>query len=69
MNNKKKVSIAYVTIHWVIAVVWIITLFVDLTHEYVNSESFRVHIFCAITWNICAIVWTVRYLGYKRYNK
>ena len=69
MNDKKKVSIAYVAIHWVVAVVWIVNLFVDLTRENVNSESFRVHIFCAIAWNICAIVWTVRYLEYKRYNK
>lgn len=69
MNNKKKVSIAYVAIHWVAAIVWIINLLADLTHGYVNTESFRVHIFCTIVWSIAAIIWTVRYLEYKRYNK
>ena len=69
MNNKKKVSRNLVVINWINAVLWYIIFFIDLANGYATAESFRMHLLCAIGWSIIAIIWTVRYLEYKRYNK
>ena len=69
MNNKKKVSKNTVAINWINAVLWNIIFFKDLANGYATAESFRIHLLCAIAWDVCAIVWTARYLEYKRYDK
>jgi len=66
MDDKKKVNLAVVIINCICAVVWNINLFVDLTYGYTNSVSFALHIICAIVWDICAIVWILRYLKSKK---
>lgn len=68
MNEKKKVNLAVVIINCICAVVWNINLFVDLAYGYTNSVSYVLHILCAIAWDICAIIWIIRYLKYKRGN-
>lgn len=63
MDDKKNVNIAVVIITCICAVVWNINLFLDFAYGYTNSVSFVLHIICAIVWDICAIVWIVRYLN------
>ena len=50
------------------AVVWNINLIVDLAYGYTNTASFVLHIVCAIVWDICAVVWILRYLRDKKEN-
>ncbi len=66
MDDKKNVNIAVVIITCICAVVWNINLFLDFAYGYTNSVSFVLHIICAIVWDICAIVWIVRYLNTKK---
>ena len=69
MDDKKKVSIAVVILNCICAVLWNITLFVDLVYGYANSVSFVLHIFCAIVWDMCAVIWILRYLKSKKNNE
>ena len=69
MDDKKRVNLTVVIINCICAVVWNINLFVDLTYGYTNSISFVLHIICAIAWDICAIVWVVRYINTKKNNE
>lgn len=69
MDDKKKISIAVVIINCICAVVWNINLFVDLAYGYTNSVSFALHIICAIVWDICAVVWILRYRKSKKDNE
>lgn len=69
MDNKKKTNFAVMIITCICAVVWNINLLVDLTYGYTNSISFVLHIICAIAWDICAIVWVVRYINTKKNNE
>ena len=69
MDNKKKTNFTVMIINCICAVVWSINLFVDLTYGYTNSISFVLHIICAIAWDICAIVWVVRYINTKKNNE
>ena len=66
MDDKKNVNITVVIITCICAVVWNINLFLDFAYGYTNSVSFVLHIICAIVWDICAIVWIVRYLNTKK---
>ena len=68
MDDKKTVSMAVMIINCVCAVVWNINLFVDLAYGYTNSVSFVLHIICVIAWDICAVVWILRYCKLKRDN-
>jgi len=69
MGDKKKVSIAVLIIYCICAVAWNINLFVDLAYGYTNSVSFVLHIFCAVVWDICAVVWIIRYQKSKKNNE
>lgn len=69
MDDKKKVSIAVVILNCICAVVSNINLFVDLAYGYTNSVSFVLHILCAIVWDICALVWVLRYRKSKKSNE
>ena len=69
MDDKKKVSVTTVVINWIAAILWNITFFSNLVHGYATAESFRIHLLCAIAWDLCAIVWTARYLEFKRNNQ
>ena len=69
MDNKKKTNFAVMIINCICAVVWNINLFVDLAYGYTNSISFVLHIICAITWDICAIVWIILYISTKKNNE
>ena len=66
MDDKKNVNIAVVIITCICAVVWNINLFLDFAYGYTNAVSFVLYIICAIVWDICAIVWIVRYLNTKK---
>lgn len=69
MDDNKKVSIEVVIINCICAVVWNINLFVDLVYGYINAVLFVLHIVCAIAWDICAVVWIIRYLKSKKNNE
>ena len=69
MDDKKKVSIAVVIINCICAVVWNINLFVALAYGYTNPVSFVLHIVCPIAWDICAVVWIIRYVKSKKNNE
>ena len=66
MEKKDKVSIFAVVSTSICAIIWNILLFVDLYYGYSNNVSFVLHIVCAIVWDICAIVWIMRYLKSKK---
>ena len=69
MDSKKKGNLAVVIMNCICAVLWNINLFVDIAYGYTNSVSFVLHIICAIVWDICAIVWIVRYRKSKMDNE
>ena len=66
MERKDKASIFAVGSTSICAIIWNILLFVDLYYGYSNNVSFFLHIVCAIVWDICAIVWIMRYLKSKK---
>ena len=66
MERKDKASIFAVVSTSICAIIWNILLFVDLYYGYSNNFSFILHIVCAIVWDICAIVWIMRYLKSKK---
>lgn len=68
MDEKKKANLTVVIINCICAVVWNLNLFVDLAYGYTNTVSFVLHIVCAIVWDICAVVWILRYLRDKKEN-
>ena len=68
MDSKKKLSLSAVIIHCICAVVWNIILILDLAFGYTYSVSFALHILCAITQDICALIWIVRYINSKKHN-
>ena len=66
MQEKKAVSLSVVIINCICAVVWNINLIMDLAYGYTNTISFVLHIICAIVWDLCAVVWALRYLKSKK---
>lgn len=68
MEKKDTASIFAVVSTSICAIVWNILLFVDLYYGYSNNISFVLHIVCAIVWDICAIVWLMRYLKSKKHT-
>jgi len=66
MERKDKASIFAVVSTSICAIIWNILLFVDLYYGYSNNVSFVLHIVCSIVWDICAIVWIMRYLKSKK---
>ena len=62
MTKKKKVSLTLVIINCVCAVVWNINVFVDLAYGFPNA----LHMICALVWDACAVIWTIRYLKARR---
>ena len=66
MDEKKKVSLAVVIMHCVCAVTWNINLFLHLADGYTNSVALVGDIFCAIAWDIFAILWFLRYRKSKK---
>ena len=69
MDDKEKVSITVVILNCICAVLWSINLLIDLAYGYTNSVSFVLHIFCAIVWDMCAVIWILRYLKSKKNNE
>ena len=68
MDKEKKVSIAAVILNCICAVVWNINLFIDIAYGFTSSATFALHIFCAIGWDFCAVVWILRYIKSKKNN-
>ena len=63
MDKKKTVSTKVAMIlNCICAVVWNINVFVDLADGFPNM----LRMICAIIWDICAIVWILRYLKTKK---
>ena len=69
MDNNKKVGLTVVIMSCICAVLGNTNLFVDIAYGHTNSESFVLHTICAIVYNICAIVWILRYCKSKKDNK
>ena len=69
MDNKKKVSLAVVIINCLCAVLWNVTLFLDLVNGYTDSVAFMLHIVCAIVWDACAVIWIIRYKKSQKQNE
>ncbi|MBE6891585.1 MAG: hypothetical protein E7481_06110 [Ruminococcaceae bacterium] len=66
MDENKKVNIWVVVVTCFCAVVWNINLIVDFIYGYTNTVSFVLHIICAIAWDICAVIWIIRYINSKK---
>ena len=62
MNKTVGTGIALI-LACVCAVVWNINVFVDLSYGFTNW----LHIICAVVWDICAVIWIVRYI--KKRNR
>ena len=62
MDKKKTVGLPIVIINCVCAVVWNISVFVDLAYSFPNV----LHIICAIVWDACAVIWILRYLKARK---
>ena len=69
MEEKKNVSIAVVILNCICAVLWIINLIFDFTHEYTDSVQLILHIIYAVCWSFVAIIYIFRYLKFKKNNK
>ena len=57
MENKKPVGIVVVVLNCICAVVWNINVLLDLAYGSPNA----LRILCAVVWDICAVVWILRY--------
>ena len=66
MNDNKVSTLAVVIINCICALIWNINLFIDISNGDTGSVLFVVHVICAILWDICAVIWTVRYIKQKR---
>ena len=65
MEKKNKVSIWVVIPNCICAVVWSINVFVDLAYGFPNG----MHICCAVVWDLCAVIWILRYLKSREENE
>lgn len=48
-------------LNWVIALGWIVSAIVGFVQGYRNVGSMLVHVFCALGWSFCAVMWTLRF--------
>lgn len=68
MEKKDKASIFAVISTSICTIIWNIILFIDLYYGYSNNVSFILHIVCVIVWDICALIWILRYVKLKKEN-
>ena len=61
MNKKVNIGVV-VILNCICAIIWNIKVFVDLVYGFPNVIA----ILCAIVWDICAVVWILRYLKSKK---
>lgn len=48
-------------LNWVIALGWIVSAIVGFVQGYRTVGSMLVHVFCALGWSFCAVMWTLRF--------
>lgn len=69
MEEKKKINLTVVVLNCLCAIIWDINLIVNLIQGYSDTFLLVLHVFCAIAWSFCGIVWTIRYIKDKRNPK
>ena len=69
MNKKNRTSIAVVIINYITAILWDILLLIDIVRCQEDAGIFILHLVCAFLWNVCAVMWTIRYLKEKKANE
>ena len=68
MNENQKVSLTAVLLNCICAIVFNINLFIAIAYGDTSSFSFILRIFCAVGWTMCAIIWIIRYIKFKKEN-
>ena len=67
MDTKKKMPTkATLIIYYLCAIIWSITLILDIAGSQEEPIVLILHIFCAIVWSVCAVIWTIRYRKEKK---
>ena len=61
MEKKKVNSLGAAICYCLCAFVWDIVLVLDFVDGYSSIFSFITHIICTISFNLCAILWLIKY--------
>lgn len=66
MKRKNGLEIAVGVLNWICAAMWIVSTIVGFVRGYRSVASLLVHLFCALGWSFCALMWTLRFRRRER---
>jgi len=65
-TKKKSPTKATLIIYYLCAIIWSISLILDIVNSQEEPIVLILHIFCAVVWTFCAVIWTIRYRKEKK---